>query len=443
LDVERDEHRPDEMNQQPDPAQVQTEHPARAAVLSELHARPFASMETPRRILHFAFVTDAGQSASAVQALAAFCSRRSLPAPADGARHHRVAIEGAILRFERHSEFCTYSWEFDAAAGAKGAPFEPPARDFTRLMALLPAPGPVMVQIDLHLVKAGAKPPALDAVFGVPNLAASEVEDGAGVLATDFRAMPDGFVRMLILDRALNPAKAGALVQRALEIETYRTFALLGLPEAHALAPAIRKIELELPWLMQQMQATEGFEANKKLLGRLTALAAELEGGAAGSLFRFGATRAYDELVRLRLDAIGEKALPGQATLAGFLSRRMAPAIRTCVTTEERQANLSRKLARAAQLLRTRVDIDLESQNSELLNAMNERAKVQLRLQQTVEGLSVAAVSYYVLGLLGYLFKAWKDAGGGPDPVISTAVALPLVVAGVWWGVRRVRRGAD
>ncbi len=117
-------------------------------------------------------------------------------------------------------------------------------------------------------------------------------------------------------------------------------------------------------------------------------------------------------------------------------------AIRTCVTTEERQANLSRKLARAAQLLRTRVDIDLESQNSELLNAMNERAKVQLRLQQTVEGLSVAAVSYYVLGLLGYVFKAMKDGIGGPDPTIATALALPFVVAGVWWGVRRVRRGS-
>jgi uncharacterized membrane-anchored protein len=430
------------MNQSLDPA-MQTEHPSRAAVLSELHARPFASMTTPRRVLHYAFVTDAGQAASATRALAEFCSKRSLAAPAENARHHRVTIEGAILRFERHSEFCTYTWEFDAAAGARGAPFEPPARDFARLMTLLPLPGPVMVQVDLHMVKAADGISALDAIFGVPNLAASEVDDGAAILATDFRAMPDGFVRLLIIDRDLNPAKAGALVQRALEIETYRTFALLGLPEAHMLAPAIRKIELELPWLMQQMQATEGFEANKKLLGRLTALAAELEGGAAGSLFRFGATRAYDELVRLRLEAVGEKALPGQATLAGFLSRRMAPAIRTCATTEERQANLSRKLARAAQLLRTRVDIDLESQNSELLNAMNERAKVQLRLQQTVEGLSVAAVSYYVLGLLGYVFKAWKDTGGGPDPAIAAAVTLPLIVAGVWWGVRRVRRGGE
>jgi uncharacterized membrane-anchored protein len=352
-----------------------------------------------------------------------------------------VNVQGAILRFERHSEFCTYSWEFDAAAGADDAPFRPAAREFGKLMQLLPQPGPLMVQVDLHMVRSARVTDNLEAVFGVANLAASQVEDNTAILATDFRTDTDGYVRLLILDEGLTPARAGALVQRALEIETYRTFALLGLPEAQALSPSIRKIELQLPWLMQQMQATEGFEANRKLLSRLTELAAELEGGAAASLFRFGATRAYDELVRLRLDAIGEKAVPGQTTLSGFLSRRLAPAIRTCVSTEERQANLSRKLARAAQLLRTRVDIDLESQNQELLRAMNERAQVQLRLQQTVEGLSVAAVSYYVLGLLGYVFKAWKEKGGGPDPTLSAAIALPLVVIAVALAVRRVRRG--
>lgn len=415
------------------------EHPARAAVLSELHARPFATMETPRRILHVAYVTDSGQAASAVKALAEFCSQRSLPAPADNARHHRITVQGAILKFERFSEFCAYTWEFDAAAGADDAPFRPAPRDFARLMNQIAPPGPVMVMIDLHVVKQARVTDSLETVFGVTNLAASEVDEGAAIIATDFRATPDGYVRMLVIDKDLTPVKAGALAQRLLEIETYRTFALLGLPEAQALSPSIRKIELQLPWLMQQMQATEGFTANQKLLTRLTELAAELEAGAAGSLFRFGATRAYDELVKLRLEAVSEKALPGKVTLAGFLSRRMAPAIRTCVTTEERQANLSRKLARAAQLLRTRVDIDLESQNSELLNAMNERAKVQLRLQQTVEGLSVAAVSYYILGLLGFLFKAWKDAFGGPDPVLAQALALPLVIAFVWWGVRRVR----
>jgi uncharacterized membrane-anchored protein len=38
-------------------------HPLRAAMLGEVHARPFTAIETPRRILHFAFETagDAGK----------------------------------------------------------------------------------------------------------------------------------------------------------------------------------------------------------------------------------------------------------------------------------------------------------------------------------------------------------------------------------------------
>ncbi|MGL4439739.1 MAG: DUF3422 family protein, partial [Bosea sp. (in: a-proteobacteria)] len=214
----------------PEPAPVYGDHPSRAAILSELHARPFATMDTPRRVLHFAYTTDAGQASTAADALAAFCSQRSLPAPASNARHHRVSIQGAILRFERHSEFCTYSWEFDAAAGADNAPFRPAAREFAKLMNLLPQPGPLMVAIDLHLVKTAKVTDSLETIFGVANLAASQVEDSAAILATDFRSDPDGFVKLLILDEQLTSAKAGALVQRALEIETYRTFALLGLP---------------------------------------------------------------------------------------------------------------------------------------------------------------------------------------------------------------------
>jgi uncharacterized membrane-anchored protein len=247
-------------------------------------------------------------------------------------------------------------------------------------------------------------------------------------------------VRVLIINRGLKPDQAGALVQTVLEVETYRTFALLGLPEAQALAPAIRRIEVELPELLQQMQESDDFEANHRLLDRITALAAELEAGAAASLFRFGATRAYDELVRLRLNAIGERPVPGMPSWSGFLSRRLNPAMRTCASTEERQANLSRKLARAAQLLRARVDVALEQQNRGLLEAMNERARTQLRLQQTVEGLSVAAITYYVASLAHLLFEGVHASGLHVDPDLATAFTIPLALIGVAWLVRRIRR---
>jgi len=171
------------------------------------------------------------------------------------------------------------------------------------------------------------------------------------------------------------------------------------------------------------------------------ALAAELEAGAAASLFRFGASRAYNEIVQLRLQTIGERKVDGFPTWSSFLARRMAPAMRTCITTQERQANLSQKLARTANLLRTRVEVEVEQQNRDLLKSMNERTRLQLRLQATIEGLSVAAISYYVVGLCGYLIKAAHDAGIlRVDPSYATAAVVPLAVLAIWLVVRRIRR---
>jgi uncharacterized membrane-anchored protein len=305
-------------------------------------------------------------------------------------------------------------------------------------MGLVPQPGPVLVAIDLHLI-ADAKI-APERLFDRASLAAAENSDGTALYATDFQSDPAGFVRILIADRGLGPERAGALTQRVLEIETYRTLALLGLPEAQRLAPSVRRVEMRLAEVTAATRGAQGLEANQHLLDELTALAAELEAGAAASQFRFGASRAYDQILHLRLQTIGERKSGGLPTWTSFLARRMAPAMRTCATLEERQASLAEKLARAANLLRTRVDVELEQQNRDVLRSMNERTRLQLMLQATVEGLSVAAISYYVVGLFGYLIKGVHDAGVPIDISLATALFVPLAVVMVWWVVRRVRR---
>ncbi|MGB5799649.1 MAG: DUF3422 family protein, partial [Mesorhizobium sp.] len=188
------------------------------------------------------------------------------------------------------------------------------------------------------------------------------------------------------------------------------------------------------------MRSARDLSDNHHLLDELMALAAEVEAGGAASLFRFGASRAYDGIVRERLDALDETPVPGYDTWAGFLQRRVAPAMRTCRSVEERQANLSRKLTRATTLLRTWVDVEVERQNRDVLASMNNRARLQLRLQQTVEGLSVAAVSYYVVGLIGYLAKGFSVFDHIVPPEVITAASVPMAVLLVWWGVRRVQR---
>ncbi|HVZ54114.1 MAG TPA: DUF3422 domain-containing protein [Pseudolabrys sp.] len=412
-------------------------HPLRAAVLGEVHARPFTPLSTPSRILHFAFAT-AGDAAKADRAaLADFCVRRGLDPLREGAKHHRVALGGAVLRWEQHSEFTTYSWELPAEGET---PFHPSAASLAAPMAALPQPGPLLVALDMHLMQDHQGGIAFTRLFDRASLAVAENAEGDALFATDFQADPSGFVRILVIDRGLGPERAGALAQRLVETETYRTLALLGLPEAQRLAPSISRIEQRLVEVTEEMRSTAQSVDNHRLLDELTALAADLEAGAAASLFRFGASRAYDEIVHLRLQTIGERRVEGFPTWSSFLARRMAPAMRTCLTTEQRQATLSEKLARAANLLRTRVDVDLERQNRDLLKSMNERTRLQLRLQTTVEGLSVAAVSYYVVGLFGYVMKGVHDEGVPVNVSLATALFVPLAMLAIWWTVRRIRR---
>ncbi|RYF97341.1 MAG: DUF3422 family protein, partial [Caulobacteraceae bacterium] len=138
-----------------------------------------------------------------------------------------------------------------------------------------------------------------------------------------------------------------------------------------------------------------------------------------------------------------ETPVPGYEHLGSFLERRLAPAMRTCQSIEERQANLSRKLTRANGLVRSWIDVELERQNGALLQAMNKRAELQLRLQQTVEGLSVAAISYYVVGLFGYLVKAIVHDGDAIEPALLTGAFVPIAIFGVWYVVRRIKRKHD
>jgi uncharacterized membrane-anchored protein len=411
-------------------------HPLRGAVLSEVHARPFAPIEAPCRVLHFAFLTDAALAEHDRIALHEFLGARGHRGPERPARHHRVGFADTVLRWEQHAEFTTYTWEFKRAGADV---FAHPAMDLAKSMTLFAQPGPHMVSVDLHLI---AEREAKDwrTGFDAASLAAFQTEAGDAIAATDFHVGSDGFVRMLVVDRGMPPLRAGTLVQQLLELETYRSLCLLGLPAAQRLQPVVRVIENSLAGITAEMTKSEGLTANRALLDRLMAVAGELEAGASQTQFRFGATRAYFEIVASRLSALQERPVEELQTMAAFMNRRLVPAVRTCSAIEEREEVLSDKLARAANLLRTRVDIELEQQNSELLKAMSERTRLQLRLQQTVEGLSIAAISYYVVSLLDYAMEPLPlDALGVPHKLFKALLVI-VTVAIIAWIVLALRR---
>jgi uncharacterized membrane-anchored protein len=405
--------------------------PGRAAALGEIHARPRPLIETPRLLIQLAFMIENG--AGADQAILHDLARQQgLAPPERQARHYTMKWRQGSLRWERHTEFSTYLYE-GPLEGASGR------LDDTPFGIGFNPPGTVISGVKLEIREAESENEALVAGFDPFSLCYSVVERGLATAATDFRPDGTGLTRILVLDRGLSPSRAGALSQRLIDIETYRTLAVLGLPIAHSLSSRVGSIEERLIDITRQMKSSEGRDS-RQLLGDLTELAAELEADAAASLYRFGASRAYDGIVGERLEALEEVPVAGHETWAGFLQRRLAPAMRTCRSVEERQANLSRKLTRATTLLRTWVDVEVEQQNRALLASMNNRARLQLRLQETVEGLSVAAVSYYVIGLIAYLAKAGAHIGGLASPEVVAAIAVPIVVPLVWLGLRRVRK---
>lgn len=413
-----------------------TPHAQRGQVLAEVHARPFHPVPTPCRILRFAFMTDFVQGAADRAQLAAFCKARGVSGPTEGLKHLLVSLSDVVLRWEQHSEFTTYTFEI---SGQDRFPFDRRAATLAHVMRDIPQPGPHLASIDLHLVNEMPED-GFASVFDPTSLAAARL-DGLAVAATDFKVSTDGFVRYLVVSLDMSPHNAGALTQRLLEIETYRTLALLGLPTAQDIAPALKTAEDQLTGIATTMAQSEGLEENHRLLDALMRLAAQLEAETTRSAYRFSASRAYEGIVEQRLETLREMPQDGYPTFSAFLNRRMAPAMRTCRMMEERQSRLADKVARTANLLRTRVYVDLEEQNRDVMKSMNERTRLQLRMQQTVEGLSVAAVSYYVLGLLGYVFKGLKDGGVLKiDPNVLTAVAVVPVVLMVAWAVRRIRK---
>ncbi|MBW3097915.1 DUF3422 family protein [Pseudohoeflea coraliihabitans] len=404
----------------------------RAQALGEIHARPLRPLGPSRVVFQLAFMSESGSAAGSTM-VSDMARQRGVPPPDDSTNHVALAWGQGTLRWERHTEFSTYSWDcpapdtFFAPVGAHpfGAEFAPP--------------GPFLSGARVEVRPEDEDIDKAIAMFDPVSLTISDLKAARATVVTDFRQDEDGLTRFLIIDRGMSDAMRGVICQRLLDIETYRTLATLGLELARQLSPDIARLEEQLTAVTHRMKEDVRHHADD-LLREITRMSAELEANAALSLYRFGASRAYYTIVRERIAALGESGVPGREMLGAFLDRRLAPALRTCQAVEERQANLSRKMARATTLIRSWIDVELEKQNGALLRSMNRRVKLQLRMQQTVEGLSVAAISYYVVGLFSYLAKLQEATFGWPETSLATGAFVPVAIFGTWWVVRAIRR---
>ncbi len=416
-----------------------TDHPLRYALANELHARPFAELAAPERVSHVAVLAGTDDRDAERGHLLALCSRYNVAQPPEDATHFIMDFGTFRLKWERHTEFTTYTF---LRHGPFDTPFGETAADLVPAEWFDMIPGVRVTAIHLTLAPRSAEPIGEEELakhLSSTSLCRGDVLGGAARVATDYRIYKDGFTRIFVQDSGLLPRQAGRLIQRLLETQTYRDMALLALPVAREAGPTVARIDASLAELTDKMKTLNEIDDEKALLDDLMAQSAEIEESIADTSYRFSAARAYEALVRDRVAELGEQPVSDHPRLSSFIERRFAPAMRTCESIAARQAALSQRATRAANLLRTRVDIKLEAQNRDLLSSMNRRAQLQLRLQQTVEGISVAAITYYVTSLIGYLLYGLKDSGADINVALFQGLAVPVVAALVWFGAQRAK----
>ena len=416
----------------------------RTELHNEVHARPSARVRLPALIVYVAVLNEGISREAELAHLHLLPGQQDLSMAQMAGNFLRLRFDGFTLKWERHTEFTRYSIVQALPERALLGASEPEVLSSLAVDAawLRGIPGRTVAAIKmfmLHGELADERALLVQAQhwFGGRNLSASQLGGGHSWGLTDFRLSDSGFERMLVIAPAsMSETRAGRVSQRLLELETYRLMALRGLPVAKALGPLLSEAERALADITAQLESKS--TTDQQLLDTLVSLAAKVERATAENSYRFSATRAYHALVNQRIEELREKAIPGIQKLGEFMQRRMSPAMATVDASAQRLASLSERVSRTSALLRTRVDIATEGQNQELLSKLTRGQELQLKLQSTVEGLSIAAISYYVISLSYYAAKALKSAGLPINPDIAVGAMIPLVLLAVWRAIRHI-----
>lgn len=419
-------------------------HSHRSGLFNELHTRPFPVIASPAHVssltvLHAKDDTESSQTRAQEYAhICDLCQRFSAPPPTEDATCYYQDFGGFEFRWESHTEFSTYTFIHHVDC----APFERTGISPLPEEWLATIPGKVISGLHIDI----APPPnevdieALRGHFEGHRLISSFVHDKRAQIWTAYRIHSDNMGRFLIFNHDLNPCQTGRLVRRILELETYRMMALLAFPTAKEIAPKIRGMNLQLANIITQINEIQDLEDERRLMGLLTELSASIEKVISDTHFRFSATDAYYRIAKSRIAELEETDVCGLQTLDEFLTRRLKPAYFTCDTVGKDLDELSTRIDRASELLRTRMSLTIESQNQRLLQSMNHRGKLQLRMQQAVEGFSVAAISYYLVGLVKYAAESAKAMGMIDSSYAVVGAAVPVCIATAVFGLRHIKK---
>ncbi len=415
-------------------------HEDYSIIASEIHARPHPEFDCPQRLSRIA-LTDMDLSVEEERDwVGTLCRMYGAPEPDEGL-HWGVNLGNLRLHWERHTEFSTLT--LTAPGGTRADPFSDPVVDLLPKEWVTSLPGKLIAasHIAFLRIEEDLSPREIERGFEGQRLMVTSVMGGRATIWTALRAHGDGFIRYLVVDHGMETQQLGRLAQRIVELDTYRCMALLGLLMARKISPQISKMETELSSITADMGEAGHALPQREMLNRLVSLAGRAEALQARSAFRFGATEAYGALVSDRLRELQEQRVSPYQPLSEFLDRRFEPALRYCASIAGRQTKLSERIARTSGLVRTSVDIGLQEQNQQLLRSIQRRASQQIRLQETVEGLSVVAISYYGVSLLSYLLKGTTILGYSDKTIDGfLAICVPVILIALWLSVRNYRQ---
>ena len=414
---------------------------------NEVHARPQAQIRVPALVVYVAVLNRDVTRLQEHEHLRQLPGQHGLQESDMAPSFLRLVTNDYAVKWERHTEFTRYTIVQDLPEDVVSGGVSPELASIIKTPPgwLASIPGQVIAAIELSIIPGDLQDVDESLLraqrwMGSDSVVASIMGNNSHSCAfADFVLRPSGFERMLVIaSPGTTPSRAGRISQRLLEIETYRLMALLGLPVAKQLGPMLNQSELSLADIATQMENKP--TSDQDLLDSLVSMAARVERAVADHVYRFSATQAYDTLVKQRITELREKPILGTQTIGEFMQRRLSPAIATVASAERRLTSLSERISRASALLRTRVDIATEIQNQKLLEKLTRGQELQLNLQTMVEGLSIAAISYYVVNLLSYGIKTLKVLGLPINSDVVTGIAIPIVIWGVWMATRRIHR---
>lgn len=413
----------------------------------ETHARPYLNLPVPCTVAHLLYWKGDSQSTAMLELAKNLAERHGVTPTGLQNTFFEYACQNYHIRFEQHTEF-------DTLTIAQSLETDTPAFSVYPLSiideaALASIDAQVLVKTHLHIAlePEDVHEIKLEVARQFSDINGETLVYGAYVMErraqvyTDFRLDAQGNSRYYAVSHSMNSTDAGRLITRLIEMENYRILALIPMKQARAASKELTGIDARLAQILTAISdnADEADAmAQHRRLNELLEIAKVVESHRNNLSSRFSASGAYYQIVQFSYDKLHEEKLGSLQRLQTFVERRLGPAVRTFDSMHSRLEDISHRIDRIAELLRTEINVQMQLQNSAMLAGMNNSAKMQLKMQKTVEGISIVALTYYAISVLGYLIGIFVHN----ETKYTVMGILVLPIAGLIWFVQRklVRR---